>query len=163
MKRNPLKKLNAKHRIFIREMIEHGDQTKAYQKAYPDVCNSTAKSNGSHLAGDPLIATVIEETTQRIQEETTTDHIKLLKEQMANIIGMREILTSIVTGEMKFEKPYKKDGELATKQITAGPREVLGAVGLNFKILKEIPGSKIKSVINIGLKDPETGTVEQFE
>jgi phage terminase small subunit len=163
MKRKPLQKLNAKHEIFIKEMIEHGDQAKAYRMAYSTICNSTAISNGSHLANDPLIAKVIADTNQRIREETTTDRIKLLKEQMANIIGMREILTSIVTGEMKFEKPYEKDGELATKKVTAGPREVLGAVGLNFKILKEIPGGKVKSVINIGLKDPKTGIVEQFE
>lgn len=162
MERKPLQKLNAKHEIFIREMIQHGNKTKAYKKAYPDSSSKSAKANGSALSADPLIAARINASEQRMLEQTESGCISLVKEQMTNIHGIQQILTDIVSGEMKFDKMYREKDGVTTKTVKAGAREVLNALGLNVKILKEIPGGKINKVFEILITDKKTGEVKPF-
>lgn len=129
--------LNPKHRIFINEMIKHGDKELAYLRAHPNASEITAKANARELYNRPQIKRHIIEAQQRIQQQTEEALVDSLKEELTAMKGIMEVAAAIIGGSMKFEKHFK-DSE-KPREVKASGHEVLAALNLCFKIAKEMP------------------------
>lgn len=101
----PLKK---EHRIFVEEMVKHGDRIKAYRIAYPKAkADATAKVNATRLLTNATISTAIKEKSQKIEAIATNKAAEELKDKIvanvATAMEKREILLRIMRGELEID------------------------------------------------------------
>ena len=142
--------MNPKHEIFIKEMIEHGDRTKAYLTAYPGTQAASARSAAQRLlARNPQVGIRIEEGLKRIQREMEGLRIEGLQEKVTGFRGIREILTAILSGDKTFEKVYKSGSELKRMHLEIGEGGMLRALELCMRIAKELPGVNSQGINEI--------------
>lgn len=149
---NRKQKLNTQHELFIKEMIEHGDRCRAYSVAYPNAKGKAITNGACRLMEDPYIKGKIADTLLRVQKETELALTNLINEKLANLIGMREYLATIVSGKTKFKKPFKTGDDVRTVEVEASASEVLRALELNLKLTKDLPKDKIafERMVTIG-------------
>lgn len=101
--------LKREYQVFVDEMIQHGDQVRAYKKAYPKTKNEAAIRQGCHrLSQNVTIQSTIKAEADKIKAAATEQAITELKEELKGKILTRqqkqEILYKIATGEHLNEK-----------------------------------------------------------
>jgi protein involved in ribonucleotide reduction len=138
------KKLNQRHEIFIKEMIEHGNLKLAYMKSHAGTkaADESIRAAASRLYNQPEVYVRINEARERLQKETENDLTSCLKQLLDNNKGTRELLAAIISGEAKFEKVYKSGGKIKRVKLQASSTDVLRALELSYRITKDIPGPK---------------------
>jgi hypothetical protein len=151
------RRLNHQHERFIREMIEHGDRCRAYKAAYPGTKDRAASSGAYRLMKIPYIQGRIDDAMLRVQKKTEEAMTTLINEKLANLIGMREYLSTIVSGKTKFKKPFKAGDDVKTVEVEANASEVLRALELNLKLTRDLPKDRIafERIVTIGINKEE--------
>lgn len=152
-------KTNPKHEIFIKEMILHGDRLKAYRAAYPDAQKNSAINSSCELMQNTEIIQRIKEGQDsllqksadiklEVLKQTGELQVKILKEQLASLVGMRDLIAEIIGGDIKSEKSYKMETTIEKIELRANIREIIQSLNLNFKILKSLTEGKGDYFIN---------------
>jgi hypothetical protein len=130
--------LRPAQRIFVQEMIMHGDKVKAYQKAYPDTSGKWVGSHARNLYYKKHIRQRITEGQLRIQHEVekrcAEEMAQSLKDDLAMLQGIRESCADIISGKMTFEKIVKMEDSIRHEQVKADSWSVLQALNLCFKM-----------------------------
>lgn len=102
--------LKRQYQIFIDEMVQHGDQVRAYKAAYPKVSDETARVQSYRLVQNSTIASAIREQVATIKGEAQKQAISELKEELKGKVlsrqQKRELLCQIALGEIEI--PVKK-------------------------------------------------------
>jgi phage terminase small subunit len=156
-------KPNPKHEVFVMESARCLNYTKGYMIAYPGSSYQSANANASRLLKKrPYLKIEIIEGRKLMLEKKKKMSAVLAKQRMESLLGMRDLLAAIVSGDMKFDKTYKADKTMETMQVKADAREVLQAVGLNLRLLQQIPGVEIMDDFEILFRD-ENGELEEFD
>ncbi|MBC7948674.1 MAG: terminase small subunit [Chitinophagaceae bacterium] len=151
--------LNRKHTVFIKEMVVHGDQVKAYQKAYG--CKvGTARVQSYVLLKNPTIADKIKQKRKEI-EDAEFEAIK--KERVDKAIKATievweadAVLSEIITGKRLSERKVvvfnkvKAEYETVLVKETADHTAVVSAVREFYKR----KGAYAPKDIKIGLDNP---------
>lgn len=131
-----MKKLNPRHETFIREMIEHGNATRAYAVAYSCPPNGSARTGASRLMKNAAISHRIEEALRLSLDEIKTAQVKESREMLSSIAGIRKSLADLISGEKKFSKLYKMGGTVVPVAAEPSPGDILHALDINIKLLK---------------------------
>lgn len=114
-------KLNPKHEVFIRQMILHNDKVRAYQTAYPDATDESARVAASRLLADPNIKERLRYAYNEIELGVREDKAAFINQELKIINVKREMLLKIITGAIKSTvaeriKAIRLDTELADQQ-----------------------------------------------
>lgn len=132
-----------KHKIFIEQLIIHGDQVKAYQAAYPKVSEVTARKNSYRLLQNANISAKVregvEEKEQIIKRAQREEIERLARDQVISETQIDATLSSIITGSFRqFKKvvvwnPEKKVHQTITVEVAPDASDVVAAANLLFK------------------------------
>jgi hypothetical protein len=146
-------KLKKEYQVFIREMIKHGDERKAYKKAYPNTTKEDAIRKGCHrLSQNVTVQAAIRTEAEKIQAIATQEAITELKEEIkAEVLTAaqkREILFKIANGLLEI--PTKKPvwDHMAKKYVFVPMLEIpdhaarMKAIELDNKMSGDIAPSK---------------------
>lgn len=103
--------LKKEYQVFVDEMIKHGDEHRAYQKAYPKTKNKHAIRKGClRLSQNVSVSAAIKTEVDKIKATATQQAIAELKNEIKGNILTRqqkqEILYKIAMGELAI--PVKK-------------------------------------------------------
>lgn len=117
-----------RHRIFIDEMVSHGNRRIAYQTAYPGVKNSTARVNACKLLANPGIARQVQEglAAKKQQEEELLK--KIYDGRLTALEEKRAVLARVIRGEAENGGPKDKPAYL---------RDILHAIVIDNKMEAE--------------------------
>jgi hypothetical protein len=137
------KKLKHEHEVFIQEMIEHGNYSDAYRKAYPhamaDVSGSAYRL--AHRADiEARIKEGILEREQEIRERLDEEHYQ----RLLSVEKKRTMLSKIINGEIKIDKlGYDANG---SKPVPMPPNynELCRLLDTDSKLAKEVASLKQK-------------------
>lgn len=104
-----MSKVDRRHSTFITEMIDHGDEVKAYQTAYPKCTNpDTARVNSSRLLRNATIASKIEEGMKQkeaiIREAKKKELEAAAKDKILSVTEVDAIVCDIMRGNLLQEK-----------------------------------------------------------
>lgn len=130
-------KTNPLHEIFITEMISHGNRRIAYQKAYPETSNKSARTSAARLLALPHIAARIRAGIMNIQLEAVEALKEAYKGKLADIVEKRAVLAQIIRGELVTEKEVTKKGETEIVRYKSDPKERIRAIILDNKLEEE--------------------------
>jgi len=114
-------KLNPKHEVFIRQMILHNDKVRAYQMAYPDASDESARVAASRLLIQPEIKERLQEAYKSIALGVREDKAAFINQELKIINVKREMLLKVISGATKATvkekmKAVQLDNELAEQQ-----------------------------------------------
>lgn len=125
------------HEVFIDQMVLHGNRRLAYQKAYPNAKDKTARTGAWRLLKDPKIANSIRKKMLDIKQQ----EIEVLKEQynkrLADIEEKREILAQIIRGELVAQREVTKNGETQIIKYASDPKERIRAIIIDNRMEEE--------------------------
>lgn len=121
MNQETIEKLNPRHEVFIRQMILHNDKVRAYQTAYPDANDESARVAASRLLADPDIKERLRYAYNEIELGVREDKAAFINQELKIINVKREMLLKIITGDIKSTvaeriKAIRLDTELADQQ-----------------------------------------------
>jgi phage terminase small subunit len=143
---------NPAHLAFVTEMIATGNRRIAYQKAYPDTSNNSARSAACRLLTRPEVANAIREGLLEMKRQA----IQVIKEKyegkLSDIEEKRAVLASIIRGELVAERETTKKGETQTTKVKADPKDRMRAILIDNKMeeewtrIIEIPDNGVKFV-----------------
>jgi hypothetical protein len=135
---NALKKLNARHLLFINEMIRHGDKLKAYVAAYPDAKGEALRKAAERLMKNPAIAQQIDEVRAQVRHEAyVAAYAACMEEMKTELLSMqkkRAILAQLATCEMKVGRYVKYNGDYVMLYEDPRPRDIIRAIELDTKL-----------------------------
>jgi len=135
---NAIKKLNARHLLFINEMIRHGDKLKAYAAAYPDAKGEALRKAAERLMKNPIIAQQIDEVRAQVRHEAyTAAYAACMEEMKTELLSMqkkRAILAQLATCEMKVGRYVKYNGDYIMVYEDPRPRDIIRAIELDTKL-----------------------------
>lgn len=114
-------KANAKHDIFIREIVRHGDKVRAYKAAYPGVSDAAARTAAVRLLSHPYIKDQLKQEQAQIMLGLKEDKAAFINQELKIINTKREMLLKIICGTIKATvaeriKAIRLDTELAEQQ-----------------------------------------------
>lgn len=132
------KTLSPKHRVFIQQLLLHNDRIMAYQYAYPNASYASAKSRVCALMQQPAIAAEIDRLLSERRNKTEELHYGILQETENTLSDLRDLMTSIIKGELKSEKSYRVGDEIKTIFLRASVRDVLQGISINLKMLQNL-------------------------
>lgn len=113
-----MKKLTFKERKFIKEVVEHGNQTRAYLNAYETTNRRTASVEGARLVVKPRIRKSIEEHLQEAGYTPTNSIHSLISNEQAgkgvqakasDSIRASELLLKLAGGLIERKQQVKYD------------------------------------------------------
>lgn len=135
---NAIKNLNARHLLFINEMIRHGDKLKAYAAAYPDAKGEALRKAAERLMKNPAIAQKIHEVRSQIRHEAyVAAYAACMEEMKTELLSMqkrRAILAQLATCEMKVGRYVKYNGDYVMVYEDPRPRDIIRAIELDTKL-----------------------------
>lgn len=152
--------VNKRHETFIKEMILHGDQVKAYIKAYPKSGKENARVQSYKLLQNPTIGNVIRDKRKEIAD-AEFEALKQERVQQA-IKGTIEVweadavLSDIIMGKMTHKRKVvvfnkeKKVYETVVIEEAADHTAKVAAVREFFKR----KGAYAPKDIRVGLDNP---------
>jgi hypothetical protein len=126
-----------RHKVFIHEMIAHGNRRVAYLAAYPGVKKRTAYSNAYRLLCDPGIAEAVRRGVLEKQQQAREALKKAYDGRLADIEEKRTVLAQIIRGETLIEREVLKDGKHAIMYEKAQVKEMLRAIMIDNKMEEE--------------------------
>jgi len=130
-------KTNPQHEIFISEMVSHGNRRIAYQKAYPETSDRSARTSAARLLAQPHIAARIRSSMVQMQVEAVETLKETYKGRLADIIEKRAVLAQIIRGELVTVKEVTKKGITETIRYKCDPKERIRAIILDNKLEEE--------------------------
>lgn len=170
--------VNRRHKIFVSEMILHGDQAKAYSKAYPNASRATSEKNSYRLLQNATIKNRIEqgltEKETAIKKARLEEIEKLAKDQVISEIQIDAKLSAIVMGSLIFKRTVvafnKTTGQFhkAVIEEEPGPAEIIAAANLLYKrkgsyaerkIRHQVGDSFIEMLKELSKKKKSVGTL----
>ena len=143
--------LSPKHQLFVTEMIAHGNQTRAYQTAYPRSSEESARTHGCRLLKDPAIAQSITDGLQKVKGATIAQAKAEKKLELNQMMQKRDVLMQIIKGEANTQK------EISTKRGTTirtivDVNAILRAIKQDGKLQKKID-KRFDKYYNMGCYD----------
>lgn len=133
-----VQKLNARHLLFINEMIRHGDKLKAYATAYPDARGEALRKAAERLMKNPAIAQQIDEVRAQIRHEAyVAAYAACMEDMKTELLSMqkrRAILAQLATCEMKVGRYVKYNGDYVMVYEDPRPRDIIRAIELDTKL-----------------------------
>jgi len=132
-----LRRLSAKHQLFVTQMILHGNQRLAYKAAYCNANNHAADNGASRLMHDNAITARIDMGIVLAQRQKEQLRKEYCKTNIAAITEKRQLLASIMRGEIQQEEIITKKGNAIIKQ-KQGPAQRLRAIIIDGNLAKEI-------------------------
>jgi phage terminase small subunit len=140
---------NPAHAIFVAEMIATGNRRIAYQKAYPDTSNFSARSAACRLLTRPEVANAIREGLLELKQQAIQTVKEKYEGKLSDIEEKRTVLAQIIRGELTTERETTKKGETQTVKVKADPKDRMRAILIDNKMEEE--WSRIVEI-------PDTGT-----
>jgi hypothetical protein len=130
--------LLVRHKIFIEEMVRHGQQRRAYMAAYPGCSAATADSCASRLMDKSIVREMIERgrerinlIRQRILEENIEEHI-------GEIESKRKVLKQIYRGGPQKRYLNQNGSQVDVAKICEDPMVRLAAIKQDNVLAKEM-------------------------
>lgn len=130
-----MKTKNIRHQLFIREMITHGNRTKAYQAAYPE-CTSelSAYKSAGRLLSNPAILDEILQARAAISAEVMAGMKETIEEKCLSMARKRIWLARIMNGEKIFPQFIRRRGKIKLEYKVATPAQLLDAIELDTRL-----------------------------
>lgn len=122
------RRAEGRHRIFVEELVAHGNRRLAYQKAYPGVKNTTARINACKLLGNPDVARQVQEGLAARKQQELELLKKLYDGRLTTIEEKRAILAKVIRGEMEEANKQGKPANL---------KDILKAIMIDNKMEEE--------------------------
>ncbi|WP_276132536.1 hypothetical protein [Polluticoccus soli] len=119
---------NPAHAIFVAEMIATGNRRIAYQKAYPDTSNNSARSAACRLLTRAEVANAIREGLLELKQQAIETIKQKYEGKLSDIEEKRAVLAQIIRGELTTERETTKKGETQTSKVKAAPNDRMRAI-----------------------------------
>lgn len=129
---------NTRQQIFIRELLLHGNRSRAYLKAYPGAKPSAVRKLAWKLMQKPYIRQALQALDAAMLEKAMGMQSEMMQEKLNLVSGMKDLLGSIVNGKIKTRKVYKTGARMKSVEVPASIAEMLSAVNINLKIMKAL-------------------------
>lgn len=132
-----LRRAERRHRLFVAEMIAHGNRRLAYQKAYPGVKDNTARINACRLLSNPKVAQAVRDglVAKKKEEERTLKAVYSGK--LAMLEEKRAVLAKLIRCELQLEKEVAHNGNTTTLKQKPGFKDILRAIIVDNKMEEE--------------------------
>jgi phage terminase small subunit len=128
---------NPAHAAFVAEMIATGNRRIAYQKAYPDTSNNSARSAACRLLTRPEVANAIHKGLLAIKHQAIQAVKEHYEGRLSDIEEKRAVLAQIIRGELTGERETSKKGETQTVKVKADPKDRMRAILIDNKMEEE--------------------------
>jgi phage terminase small subunit len=136
-KENQTPVFSTAHSLFIAEMIATGNRRMAYQAAYPNTGNASARTNACRLLSKPDIARAVREGLLEIKMQALQTVKEKYEGRLADIDEKRAVLAQIIRGEAITERETTKEGKTQLTRIKGDTGARLRAIALDNKMEEE--------------------------
>lgn len=128
---------NPLHAAFVAEMIATGNRRMAYQKAYPDTSNASARTNACRLLARPEIANAVRMGLLELKQQALQAVKDKYEGRLSDVEEKRMVLAQIIRGELAAERETTRKGETQTTRIKADPKDRMRAILIDNKMEEE--------------------------
>lgn len=90
---------NPKHQIFVNEISQHGNKTRAYKQAYPGTTDESARVGASKLMKKPEIQDALKEMYRQLSLGIPNDKQSYIYQEAKILALKREYLLGILSGD----------------------------------------------------------------
>lgn len=126
------------HEVFIRGMLAHGDKTKAYLEAYPNISPTAARPAANRLLSYPHIRQRIEPLLQQAKDIAIEKLQQTAGERMADelltVYEHRCLLAQIIRRELKLVRAIRLRDRVVDVEQDLDPFMILRAIELDCKL-----------------------------
>ncbi|HLO70953.1 MAG TPA: hypothetical protein VK167_08805 [Flavipsychrobacter sp.] len=130
--------MKSQHEIFVREMIRHGNKTKAYLAAYPDATGEALRTAATRLLNKPHIQQAINNVLLPLREKAAAEleatATQRIKEEICTLQQRREALAKIILGKMQVKKHIRLKDTIQEVYDDVSPYAIIRAIDLDSKL-----------------------------
>jgi len=142
--------MKPQHEIFVREMIRHGNKTKAYLAAYPTATGEALRTAATRLLNKPHVQQAINNVMQPLREKAVAEleamATQRIKEEICSLQQRREALAKIILGKMQVKKHIRLKDGIQEVYDDVSPAAIIRAIDLDSKLAANKYKEKIQPV-----------------